>query len=687
MFAMRRFLISIVIWYIVATATCINCQDTGWEKVQGMKPESFKVGKVLHEWVNSEGIVAPCFEGCKRNNCTSFLIDFEINKCFTLVVGSDEFTPEPNATFYHKICIKVPEFCVKTRFWQVERTLGAILIDSNTTWYQEALLRSDCYESCIADGDRCKSAQFKTSKALSIGNNLGKCAKLGVERGTRPQGYRVSMYREEYLQTQCHTISKQDYCSYAEYRNMTLPYSDVAIYNLTAKQCENRCDLSEDGFICKAYTINSTSSDRTICLLHSEDTTSLGVSSLVNAPGLLYKEREPCLHVKVQCGKSTMRIELITSEPFEGRIYSNGFSETCGIQGTGQNSTVLTLPLPKKEEAMNSDHILCGLTPAFSIDNENRTHAFVWATVVVQYNPIIQRLGDQAVRVGCSLDENEIPAPKNITVHSGFTFLDPNAGVPRVVSTVINNSTESPVITMRILNEKMEDASVTQLGQTLILKIEIKPVDGPYDIMAGHLVASSETGDASYLLLNEVGCPTDASTFPQLSKDPTDNRSLISEFSAFKFPNSQRVLFRVIVTLCLDECTPTICRGGVVSYGRRRRRRRRRSSEAAEAHEITTTVRTTEVNELYRNNTPDELPLEVSIIVQSPVISAKPLLSKEPSPDTVLLTGGIGYYRRQATRAEEDRAEILARHLYGMHAGNFEISRRVRWADHNSTIS
>ena len=42
-------------------------------------------------------------------------------------------------------------------------------------------------------------------------------------------------------------------------------------------------------------------------------------------------------------------------------------------------------------------------------------------------------------------------------------------------------------------------------------------------------------------------------------------------------------------------------------------------------------------------------------------------------------------YRKLAKQAEEDRADILARHLYGIHGGNFEISRRVRWADHNGS--
>lgn len=55
----------------------------------------------------------------------------------------------------------------------------------------------------------------------------------------------------------------------------------------------------------------------------------------------------------------------------------------------------------------------------------------------------------------------------------------------------------------------------------------------------------------------------------------------------------------------------------------------------------------------------------------------------------IVLTVGclltVGRYRRMAVEAEEDRAEILARHLYGIHGGNFEIARRVRWADRNGS--
>lgn len=57
-------------------------------------------------------------------------------------------------------------------------------------------------------GSECESAQFRTSEPLSIDDTLGTCSLSKFERGTRPQAYRSSMYRDEYLQDQCHNICK-----------------------------------------------------------------------------------------------------------------------------------------------------------------------------------------------------------------------------------------------------------------------------------------------------------------------------------------------------------------------------------------------------------------------------------------------------------------------------------------------
>ncbi|XP_060825016.1 uncharacterized protein LOC132911977 isoform X1 [Bombus pascuorum] len=744
MTAIARLLAGIVIFGFI-TRTEGRCSHNSWEKIAGVKPETIDAQTVLFSAVNSNGITKHCFERCERVNCTAFVIDFGRSVCYSVRIGDDELVPEPNSIFYHRVCVRVPASCAKRKLWQVERSPGAVFIDSSAFHLSGPITRNQCYEKCIETGRSCESAQFRTSKPLSIEQTaFGRCSLSLHERGTRPRAYRASMYRDEYLRDQCRNLSKDEYCSYAEFQNVSLPYSDVALMDLDEKQCEKRCDSSVDGFICRGYTF-ANSSGQPLCLLHSEDTTSLGVSSLIDATNVVYREREPCLDLKVRCNNSTMTVELKTSDPFFGRLYSNGYADTCGVQGTGSNQTILTLPIPPVDQ-IREGTLRCGLHPAFSVDDQNRTRPLVWATIVVQFNPIVQRLGDQAVRVGCSLNDQAPPQPKNVTVQSSFSFLDPNAGVPPISSTIVNASSQAPIVTMRILDENSAVAMVTHLGQKLTLKIQLSPPDGPYDITAGHLVASSASGDASYLLLDELGCPTDPTTFPALSKDPVDGRSLIATFTAFKFPNSQRVRFNVLVRFCSDKCIPTNCNGDKPSYGKKKR--------ASESWSTQTTYHT-ETTPTSKDETPDELSLELSIIVQNSVASSADRLSsrENSSPDTVLIAGGsefrkllqspnqlktflfisrpillayyfcsilpldsvdgllcvdaslalsllifllivqialivgclltVAQYRRTAIRAEEDRANILARHLYGIHGGNLDVARRVRWADHN----
>ncbi|CAL7938353.1 unnamed protein product [Xylocopa violacea] len=709
---------TIIVHFLVGIAVCgflgkteDSCRHTGWEKIAGVKPESVSSHTILFSAINSNGITKPCFERCRRANCTAFVVDFGRSVCYSVQTEDDELVPEANSTFYHQVCVKVPAGCARRRLWQVERSPGAVFIDSSAFHLSDPITRNQCYEKCIETRKSCESAQFRTSKPLSSDDTIGRCSLSLHERGTRPGAYRASMYRDEYLRDQCRNLSKREYCSYAEYRNVSLPYSEVALTNLDEKQCENRCDLSVDGFICRGYTVDTSRTGEPICLLHSEDTSSLGVSSLIDATNAIYREREPCLDLKVRCNDSAMTVEFMTSDRFYGRIYSNGYSDTCSVQGTGRNQTVLTLPIPPADK-IREGKLPCGLNPAFSVDDQNRTRPLVWATIIVQFNPIVQRLGDQAIRVGCSLSDREPPHPRNVTVHSSFSFLDPNAGVPPISSTIVNASSQVPMVTMRILDENSRDAVVTHLGQKLTLKIQLTPPDGPYDITAGHLVASSASGDASYLLLDEVGCPTDPTTFPPLSKDPQDGRSLIATFTAFKFPDSQLVRFNVLVRFCLEKCMPVICNGDKPSYGKKKRAIENGNTTQNETHGT------------FSEETPDELPLQLSIIVQNSVVSSADRLSsrEKPSPDTVLITGGnsvdglfcvdaslalsllifwliiqialivgclmvVAQYKRTAIRAEEDRANVLARHLYGIHGGNFDIARRVRWADHNVSSS
>lgn len=89
--------------------------------------------------------------------------------------------------------------------------------------------------------------------------------------------------------------------------------------------------------------------------------------------------------------------------------------------------------------------------------------------------------------------------------------------------------------------------------------------------------------DASdILLVDSIGCPTDINIIGFVNKvEKSGKRYLEVPFEAFKFPTSDMVQFRALVTPCLTGCEPVTCaaqgQDGKLqqkdSYGKRRRRR------------------------------------------------------------------------------------------------------------------
>ena len=77
-----------------------------------------------------------------------------------------------------------------------------------------------------------------------------------------------------------------------------------------------------------------------------------------------------------------------------------------------------------------------------------------------------------------------------------------------------------------------------------------------------------------------MGCPTDANIMNSLSKSNEHEKSLQASFEAFKFPTSDIVQFRALVTPCLGRCEPVQCDikdydgmpKQALSYGRKKKR-------------------------------------------------------------------------------------------------------------------
>lgn len=136
---------------------------------------------------------------------------------------------------------------------------------------------------------------------------------------------------------------------------------------------------------------------------------------------------------------------------------------------------------------------------------------------------------------------------------------------------------------------------------------------GPYQIFVRELVAVDGVDTSDIMLIDNMGCPTDGTIIKSVEKiEEGGKQHLQVPFEAFKFPTSDMVQFRALVTPCITRCDPVHCSaqgldGKVeekLSYGRRRR-----SAKLVDDNELVMTqaIRITDSFGFKKNNNKDDL--------------------------------------------------------------------------------
>ena len=98
-----------------------------------------------------------------------------------------------------------------------------------------------------------------------------------------------------------------------------------------------------------------------------------------------------------------------------------------------------------------------------------------------------------------------------------------------------------------------------QVGDPLAIRFEILDTDTPYDMFVRDLVAMDGQDSSNILLVDSLGCPTDASIIKSLGTVQESPKILQANFDAFKFAGSSVVQFRAMVTPCIPRCDPVTC--------------------------------------------------------------------------------------------------------------------------------
>ena len=117
----------------------------------------------------------------------------------------------------------------------------------------------------------------------------------------------------------------------------------------------------------------------------------------------------------------------------------------------------------------------------------------------------------------------------------------------------------SPNVMMKVSSRSGGEVRQAQVGDPLQLEFQIMNQDSPYEIFVRELVAKDGNDQTEIVLLDSNGCPTEGQIMGPLTKTKNSGKTLVANFDAFKFPTSEVVQFRALVTPCMPRCSPVEC--------------------------------------------------------------------------------------------------------------------------------
>ncbi|KAJ3640932.1 hypothetical protein Zmor_027465 [Zophobas morio] len=327
-------------------------------------------------------------------------------------------------------------------------------------------------------------------------------------------------------------------------------YQDVG----SVDECRELCLNSP--YRCHSYDYGDTG--EMVCRLshHSRATLADIQDPYLEVPEAATYELSSCYNVSIDCRSGDMVARIQTSKLFDGKIYAKGSPNSC-VRDVN-NSLEFEL-------SMAYDNLECNV-------RKNGLGRYI-NDVVIQHHDKIVTSSDLGLAVTCQYDltNKSVTNEVDLGVHGDIQ--------PALSEEV---TVDSPNVAMKITDRSGGDVMPTaEVGDPLALRFEIMDKNSPYEIFVRELVAMDGVDSSEIVLIDSDGCPTDHFIMGPIYKSAETGKILLSHFDAFKFPSSEVVQFRALVTPCMPTCEPVQCDQeestgdlrSVVSYGRRRRRR------------------------------------------------------------------------------------------------------------------
>ncbi|OWR50334.1 hypothetical protein KGM_210943 [Danaus plexippus plexippus] len=492
-------------------------------------------------------MLTDCLEQCQAND-TCRAVNYETGLCVLFSSDADQLPGALTKSQFPVFTIYAQKSCLGVkpceRAWCFDRVRGYNLKGfGKRTHTVES--RQMCLDLCLGENEFvCRSANYN--------NKTGECVLSNMDRITLA-GTSAFQPNEDvdYLENNC-VEEPTKLCEFKKMNGRILKTVDSVYQDVqTIEECRELCLNSP--FRCHSYDHGDTGDH--VCRLshHSKATLADIQDPYLEVPEAATYELSSCYNVSIDCRAGDMVARIQTSKLFDGKIYAKGSPNSCVVD---------VKQSLEFELHMEYNNIDCNV-------KQNGLGRYL-NDVVIQHHDTIVTSSDLGLAVTCQYDLT------NKTVAN-----EVDLGIQGEIQTGLTEEVivDSPNVAMRITDRSGDDTIVSaEVGDPLALRFEIMDQNSPFEIFVRELVAMDGVDSSEITLIDSYGCPTDHFIMGPLYKSTASGKTLLSHFDAFKFPSSEVVQFRALVTPCMPTCEPVQCDGGpnelrtVSSYGRRKRR-------------------------------------------------------------------------------------------------------------------
>ena len=263
---------------------------------------------------------------------------------------------------------------------------------------------------------------------------------------------------------------------------------------------------------------------------------------------LLAPDTPKIIHLDVKCEKNLMKVAVEFDKAFNGIIFSKGhYSHGNCVHlnpNSGKNSIYFDIGINSCGTTGNTQNGLYGNGA------QTGSGTFFENTVVIQYDPQVQEVWDQARKLRCTWhDQYEKsvtfrPFPVDMLDVVRADFAGDNVGCWMQIQ-VGKGPWASEV------------AGIVKIGQTMTIVLAIKDEENKFDMLVRNCIAH-DGKRAPIELVDSQGCivrPKIMSKFTKI-KNFGSSASVLSyaHFQAFKFPDSMEVHFQCTIQICRYQC-------------------------------------------------------------------------------------------------------------------------------------